>query len=150
MYSSVTLITSLRLPRGIITRGPSLGHSTSHHSILETATTVWISSIHSHHLLQMRSQRSRCSYAYLHHRKNVNYKLSSLPAHLDQVSTWTQAVLSRYLEHSFHILSHSSSPRRESCTRRIDYTTKSDLLSTLVRSLVVKLLKKLGMRLRMT
>jgi hypothetical protein len=97
----------------------------------------------------MPFQRSRYSYAYLHHRKNANYKLSSLPALHDQVSTWTQAVLSRYLEHYSDTLSHSSSQHRESCIRLTDYTMKSDLLSTPVRSLVVKQLKKLGMLLRM-
>jgi hypothetical protein len=150
MYSSATRNTSSKPPRGTTIRGYSLGHSTSHHSILETGTTASISSIHSHHLLQMPFQRSRYSYAYLHHRKNANYKLSSLPALHDQVSTWTQAVLSRYLEHYSDTLSHSSSRRHESCIRHTDYTTKSDWRSIPVQSLVVKQPKTLGMHLRMT
>jgi hypothetical protein len=150
MYSNVTLNISLRLPRAIITLGHSLDHFTFHHSILETGTTVWILSIHSHPLLQTPSQKSRYSYAYLPHRNNANYKLCSLPAHLDPVSTWTQAVLSRYLEHYSDTLSHSSSRRHESCIRHTDYTTKSDWRSIPVQSLVVKQPKTLGMHLRMT
>jgi hypothetical protein len=149
MYLSVTLNISLRLPRAIITPGHSLGHSTSHRSILETATTVSTLSTHSRPLLQVPSRRSRYSSAYSHHRKNASCKLSLLPAHLDSVSTWTQAALSKYLEHYSDTPYHFSSRRHGSCIKPIGYTTKSDLLSILVQSLVVKQPKTLGMHLRM-
>lgn len=149
MYSSeIRVISSRRLEVTTI-HGYFPVHSMYPHSTLETATTVSTSSIRSPRQTRMSYLKSRSFYVFSPPRRNANYKLSSLPAHLDRVSIWIRAGLSRYSAR--YSVSHSrfSSPPHASCIKLIVYIIKSSWRYIHVRNLVAKLPKRLGMRLRM-
>lgn len=149
MYSSEIRVISWKRLKNTTIHGYFPVHSMYPHSILETATTVSTSSIRSPRQTRTSYLKSRSFSVFSPPRRNANFKLFSLSAHLDRVSIWTRAIHSRYSERYFATHSRFSSQPHASCIKLIVYIMKSSWRSIHVRNLVAKLLKRLGTRLRM-